>query len=189
MTGESPLRTRDTNVVYITRIQTPLGPMVVGATEEALCLLEFADRRMLETQLKRIRGRMNAVIVPGETEITRLVAEEIAAYFAGELRAFTVPLVTPGTPFQETVWAALQTIPYGVTRSYSQLAKHIGRAKAVRAVANANGANRMAIIIPCHRVVGVDGALMGYGGGLWRKRWLLELEGASSESEQALSGG
>jgi AraC family transcriptional regulator, regulatory protein of adaptative response / methylated-DNA-[protein]-cysteine methyltransferase len=184
LTGESPGRTRGTEVVHITRLSTPLGPMLVGATEVGLCLLEFADRRMLETQLKRIQERMGAVIVPGETEITRLVAEEIAAYFEGGLRVFSVPLLTPGTAFQETVWAALQTIPYGISRSYSQLAKKIGRAKAVRAVAGANGANRIAIIIPCHRVLGADGSLTGYGGGLWRKRWLLELEGALSQQER-----
>ena len=179
MTGESPGRTRDTKVVHMTRIPTPLGPMVVGATEKALCLLEFADRRMLETQLNRIQKRLGAVLVPGETEITQQTARQLEAYFDGSLQAFTVPLATPGTTFQQSVWAALQTIPYGKTRSYKEQAQHIQRPTAVRAVARANGDNRIAIIIPCHRVIGSDGTLTGYGGGLWRKQRLLELEGVA----------
>ena len=174
--GESPGRARNASLVHLTRIPTPLGPMVAGATDSALCLLEFGDRRMLETQLKRIRKALRAVIVPGETEVTRRTAEELSAYFAGDLRTFSVPLQTTGTPFQEAVWTGLRTIPYGRTRSYGEQARLLGRPNAVRAVANANGSNRIAIIIPCHRVIGSDGSLTGYGGGLWRKQRLLELE-------------
>jgi AraC family transcriptional regulator, regulatory protein of adaptative response / methylated-DNA-[protein]-cysteine methyltransferase len=174
--GDSPGRLREAAVVRLTRISTPLGPMVVGVTEQALCLLEFADRRMLETQLKRIQKSMAAVIVPGETEITQQAAAQLSEYFAGQRQEFSVPLVAPGTEFQQTVWTELQTIPYGQTRSYGEQALRIGRAKAVRAVAKANGDNRISIMIPCHRVIGADGSLTGYGGGLWRKRWLLELE-------------
>jgi AraC family transcriptional regulator of adaptative response/methylated-DNA-[protein]-cysteine methyltransferase len=175
--GGAPGQARDATVVYLTRIPTPLGPMVIGATETALCLLEFADRSMLETQLKRIRKVLGAVVVPGETAITRLAAEEIDAYFDGSLREFSVPLELSGTDFQRQVWQELETIPFGVTRSYREQAQRINRPSAVRAVAGANGDNRISIIIPCHRVIGADGTLTGYGGGLWRKHWLLEHEG------------
>jgi len=176
LAGDSPGRSRDASLVHLTRIPSPLGPLVIGATDQALCLLEFADRPMLETQLKRIRKVLGAVIVPGETEITGLAAEQIELYFRGSLRELTVPLRTAGTAFQENVWGELRTIGYGETRSYSEQARRLGRPRAVRAVARANGDNRIAIIIPCHRVIGADGNLTGYGGGLWRKRWLLELE-------------
>jgi AraC family transcriptional regulator of adaptative response/methylated-DNA-[protein]-cysteine methyltransferase len=176
LAGDSPGRARDATVVHLTRILTPLGPMLAGATDRGLCLLEFADRRMLETQLRRIGDRLDAVLVPGETDITRQTADELERYFAGALTEFTVPLETHGTPFQESVWAGLREIPYGETRSYGEQARGIGRPAAVRAVARANGDNRIAIIIPCHRVIGADGTLTGYGGGLWRKKRLLELE-------------
>ncbi len=173
---ESPGRARDATVVRVTRIPTPLGPMLAGATDEALCLLEFADRRMLETQLARVTRQLAAVLVPGETEVTRRTADELARYFAGELRAFSIPLAPAGTPFQQQVWTELRTIPYGETRSYGEQARRLGRPEAVRAVARANGDNRIAVLIPCHRVIGADGKLTGYGGGLWRKKRLLELE-------------
>lgn len=176
LAGDSPGRSRDATVVRLTRIPTPLGPMLAGATEEALCLLEFAERRMLETQLRRIGRQLGAVLVPGETELTRETARQLDAYFARDLSEFSLPLATTGTPFQEEVWAQLRTIPYGETRSYGEQARLIGRPEAVRAVARANGDNRIAIVIPCHRVIGSDGKLTGYGGGLWRKKRLLELE-------------
>ena len=176
LTGDSPGRARGATVVHLTRIPTPLGPMLAGATDTALCLLEFTDRRKLETQLRDTGRRLDAVLVPGETDLSRLAADELDRYFAGDLTAFTVPLETSGTPFQQAVWAELRTIPYGTTRSYGEQARRIGRPTAVRAVAQANGDNRIAIIIPCHRVIGADGTLTGYGGGLWRKRRLLELE-------------
>lgn len=176
LAGESPGRARGATVVHLTRIPTPLGPMLAGATDDALCLLEFADRRMLETQLRRVQDRLDAVLVPGETDVTRQIADELDRYFAGELTAFAVPIATSGTSFQEEVWAELRTIPYGETRSYGEQARRIGRPDAVRAVARANGDNRIAVVVPCHRVIGADGKLTGYGGGLWRKKRLLELE-------------
>ena len=176
LAGDSPGAVRDRRLVHITRILTPLGPMVAGATDSGLCLLEFAERRMLETQLRRIAKRLDAVLVPGETDVTRLVARELERYFDGELQDFSVPLEPAGTPFQQAVWEELRTIPYGETRSYGEQARGIGRPTATRAVARANGDNRIAIIIPCHRVIGSDGTLTGYGGGLWRKKRLLELE-------------
>lgn len=185
LAGASPTARRDAPLVLLTRIATPVGPMVAGATDDAVCLLEFADRRMLPTQLERIRRAFGAVLAPGSSPLLSALAAELAAYFAGDLRAFTVPLATAGTPFQEQVWAALRRLPYGATASYLDVARAIGRPTAVRAVARANGDNRIAIVIPCHRVIGADGGLTGYGGGLWRKRRLLELEGAAPGADRS----
>lgn len=176
LTGDAPGGARHTTVLHLTRLPTPLGPMLAGATDEALCLLEFADRRGFEAQLRRIRTRLGAAVVPGETAVTRQLGDELEAYFQGDLRRFTVPLALHGTPFQETVWEELRGIPYGETRSYGEQARRIGRPNAVRAVARANGDNRIAVLVPCHRVIGADGTLTGYGGGLWRKKRLLDLE-------------
>jgi AraC family transcriptional regulator of adaptative response/methylated-DNA-[protein]-cysteine methyltransferase len=150
--------------------------MIVGATDDALCLLEFTDRRMLETQLKRLSQRLNCIFVPGKNRIIQQCEIELGQYFEGKLKEFTLPLLVPGTDFQNKVWLELQTIPYGKTNSYSDLARKMENPQAVRAVARANGDNRIAIIIPCHRVIGTDGSLTGYGGGLWRKQRMLELE-------------
>lgn len=167
-------------VLQVTRVLTPLGPMIAGATDEALYFFEFSDRRRLEKQLDRLRARLACVLVPGQNEVLEATAAEIESYFSGELRQFTIPLVDPGTEFQRAVWSELRRIPYGETRSYADVARAIGRPSAVRAVARANGDNRMAIFIPCHRVVGSDGRLTGYGGGLWRKQHLLDLESGVS---------
>lgn len=175
--GNSPTQNQPTQIISLTRLLTPLGPMFAGATDKGICLLEFTDRRMIETQIKRLRKLLHAEFVPGQhPHLTRL-NQQLEAYFAGQLEEFTVPLDVPGSDFQQQVWQALQQIPYGNTRSYQQQAQAIGNSKAVRAVARANGDNRIAIIIPCHRVIGKDGSLTGYGGGIWRKQRLLELEG------------
>jgi AraC family transcriptional regulator of adaptative response/methylated-DNA-[protein]-cysteine methyltransferase len=179
--GAPPTGLRDARTVRVTRILTPLGPMLVGGTDDTLCLLEFIDRRMLETQLKRLRNRLGAVLIPGSNPVTRTAEDELAAYFARDLSEFSVALEAPGTEFQQTVWEALREIPYGTTASYGDVARNIGRPTAVRAVARANGDNRIAIVIPCHRVIGSDGTLTGYGGGLWRKRRLLELESGQTD--------
>jgi AraC family transcriptional regulator of adaptative response/methylated-DNA-[protein]-cysteine methyltransferase len=150
--------------------------MLAAASERALCLLEFLDRRMLETQLRRLKMAFDAPIVPGMNAILEQTKTELDEYFAGERREFTVPLDVAGSTFHEGVWRELLTIPYGETRSYGEQSRRMGRPDAVRAVARANGDNRIAIIIPCHRVIGSDGKLTGYGGGLWRKRWLLDHE-------------
>jgi AraC family transcriptional regulator of adaptative response/methylated-DNA-[protein]-cysteine methyltransferase len=163
--------------VVVTRVLTPLGPLVAGATEEGLCLLEFADRPMLETQVKRLRKYMDCAVTPGSNHHIEQIERELAEYFAGDRTDFEVPLVVPGTDFQQQVWAALRQIPYGETRSYDDIARAIDNPKAVRAVGGANGDNRIPIVIPCHRVVRADGSLGGYGGELWRKRYLLQLEG------------
>lgn len=176
LVGKPVNRGKDTRIIHINRITTPLGPMLAGTTDEALCLLEFVDRRMLETQLQRLQKKLNGTFVPGSNEITQKVSDELEEYFKGERKVFSIPLELAGSDFQQQVWRALQEIPYGQTRSYKEQAKMIGHEKAVRAVANANGDNRIAIIIPCHRVIGSDGTLTGYGGGLWRKKYLLNLE-------------
>jgi AraC family transcriptional regulator of adaptative response/methylated-DNA-[protein]-cysteine methyltransferase len=131
---------------------------------------------MLETEFKDLCKRLNAVILPGENKYLDQTKQQLKSYFEGKLKTFSVPLHTPGTEFQNKVWEVLQTIPYGETLSYETMAQRISRPKAVRAVGTANGANRIAIIIPCHRVIGKDGKLIGYGGGLERKKWLLDFE-------------
>jgi AraC family transcriptional regulator of adaptative response/methylated-DNA-[protein]-cysteine methyltransferase len=176
--GRPPGRARGTTVALACRLPTPMGPMVAAATEEGLGLLEFADRRMLERQLETLRRRLDAVLLPGRNEHVERLQEQLEAYFAGERVRFDVPLVLPGTPFQREVWSALRAIPRGSTTSYGELARRLGRPEACRAVARANGDNRVAILVPCHRVIGSDDRISGYGGGRWRKQRLLELEGA-----------
>ncbi len=174
--GRSPAQSLESNMITINRFTTPLGPMFVGATEQGVCLLEFVDRRMLETEFKDLQRHLNGTIVSGENEHTKQAKAQMEEYFSGTRKDFTVSLHTPGTAFQNQVWDALKEIPYGKTTSYQAQAERIGNSKAVRAVASANGYNRVAIIIPCHRVIGKNGMLTGYGGGLERKRWLLEHE-------------
>jgi AraC family transcriptional regulator of adaptative response/methylated-DNA-[protein]-cysteine methyltransferase len=176
--GTSPSRAGSTSLVTMTRYLSPLGPMLVGATDEAVCLLEFTDRRMLQTQLRRLAGRLSCSFAPGTNPVIDLAVDELEAYFTGDLQRFTMPIHTPGTDFQAAVWDRLLEIPYGTTVSYGDVARALGRAPAVRAVARANGDNRIAIVVPCHRVVGSDGRLTGYGGGLWRKQKLLDHERA-----------
>jgi AraC family transcriptional regulator of adaptative response/methylated-DNA-[protein]-cysteine methyltransferase len=180
--GKTPGKSPDEHVV-MTRVLTPLGPLVAGATGEGLCLLEFADRPMLETQIKKLRKYMDCAVTPGSNRHIEQIDAELAEYFAGERTDFEVALVVPGTDFQKQVWDALGQIPYGETRSYEEIARVIDNPKAVRAVGRANGANRIPIVIPCHRVVRADGSLGGYGGELWRKRFLLRLEGHERYSE------
>ena len=154
--------------------------MLAGATENAVCLLEFADRRILELQLRRVQKHFDSVFIPSSNPILEQLTRELEAYFNGSLSEFATPLAAPGTTFQQTVWNYLRTIPYGRTASYREVATALGIPKAVRAVARANGDNRLAIVIPCHRVIGNDGELTGYGGGLWRKRRLLDIETAGN---------
>jgi AraC family transcriptional regulator of adaptative response/methylated-DNA-[protein]-cysteine methyltransferase len=173
--GTPPTQARG-SLITITRIESPLGPMLAGATDAGVCLLEFADRRMIETQLTRLKRLFQAPLVPGTSRHFDRLSDELRRYFAGELRTFESPLDMRGSDFQKRVWSGLLSIPYGQTRSYAEQAKLVATAAAVRAVARANGENRIAVVVPCHRVVGTDGSLTGYGGGLWRKRWLLDLE-------------
>ena len=174
--GVSPKQSKEQTVIDLKRIETPLGPMIVCATKEGVCLLEFTNRKMLETELKDLAKRLNAVIVQGDNPHNEKAAIQLSEYFDGNRKKFDLPLFTPGTAFQNKVWKELQGIPYGATRSYKEQAIAVGNADSVRAVATANGMNRIAIIIPCHRVIGSDGNLTGYAGGLWRKKFLLDLE-------------
>jgi len=175
-TGFSPNKSPYNQIIKVTRILTPLGPMIAGATQNGVCLLEFLDRKMIETQLNRIKKLLNAHLIPGINKHFNPLSKQLKEYFDGKRKKFTLNLELTGTSFQNKVWTALQTIPYGSTRSYQEQAKIVGNPKATRAVAKANGDNRIAIIIPCHRVIGQDGKLKGYGGGLWRKQYLLNLE-------------
>jgi len=174
--GDSPQNSLDKNIILISRLTSPIGPMFVCATDHGICLLEFVDRRMLETEFKDLQRLLKAKIITGENEHIKQVKKELAAYFEGKRTSFDVPLHTPGTAFQNTVWNALQQIPYGETTTYSIQAAKINNPKAIRAVAAANGYNRISILVPCHRVIGSDGKLTGYGGGIERKRWLLNHE-------------
>jgi len=178
--GDPPSAVDRESSIWVNRVATPLGSMIMGVSDQGLCLLEFAERRMLDTQLKRLRQRMGRVFLPGDHPLMQQVKSELDAYFEGSLRSFSVPLQSPGTVFQESVWEALRNIPYGELRTYGAIAGLIGHPGAVRAVGRANGDNRIAIIIPCHRVVGSDGELTGYGGGLWRKEYLLAMEQAQA---------
>ena len=164
------------NIIYLHRFTTPLGPMFACATAKGLCLLEFTDHSMLESELKDLGRRLKAMIIAGKNEHLTNVEKQIREYFDGKRYVFDVPLDTPGTAFQQKVWHHLKEIPFGSTRSYKQQAVAIGQPSAVRAVASANGHNRISIVIPCHRVIGSDGTLTGYAGGLPRKHWLLEHE-------------
>ncbi|WP_131779052.1 bifunctional transcriptional activator/DNA repair enzyme AdaA [Legionella bozemanae] len=155
---------------------SPLGPMLAVADEEALYLLEFVDRRGLEREVERLRKKMKAAIIPGDTSPIRSIEKELKAYFAGTLKQFNTPIKMLGSPFQKMAWHALTRIPYGETRSYAEQARALGKPTAYRAVANANGANSLSVIVPCHRIINSSGNLGGYGGGIVRKQWLLEHE-------------
>ena len=155
---------------------TPLGPMEVIAGPLGVSLLEFTDTARLQRERDDLCRLMSTDILPGQNEGTRQAEHEITEYFQGSRRVFSVPLFTPGTPFQQGVWAVLRDISYGQTISYQHEARILSNPRAIRAVAAANGANRVSIIIPCHRVIGKNGTLVGYGGGLSRKQQLLAHE-------------
>lgn len=173
--GDAPVRS-DGKALMASWLDTPLGPMLVVVDEKYCYLLEFVDRRGLENEIARLRKRFKSGIIPGETQITQQIKTELADYFSGKNLAFKTPVYLMGSEFQKNVWHALQKIPIGQTRSYLDIAKSIGHPKAYRAVANANGANPLAIIVPCHRVINHNGELGGYGGGISRKIWLLKHE-------------
>ena len=175
--GESPCVARSAaEPIMLNRILTPLGPMIVAGNSSSVCLLEFADRRMLETQLKRVQRAYQTVFAPGTNQWIQQLETELNEYFAGVRKEFSVPIESVGTEFQMRVWSRLKSIPAGSTTSYERIASQIGKPGAQRAVGRANGDNRLAIIIPCHRVIRRNGSLSGYGGGIWRKKWLLEHE-------------
>ena len=176
--GISPSAFKQGALLSASWIDTPLGAMIAVCDNQFLHLLEFPDRKALPTELKRLYQSSKGAIGLGRTPVTDQIEAELARYFNGDDARFQTPLAFHGSPFTQQVWRALQTIPAGQTRSYSQVASQIGRPTATRAVARANGANQIALVVPCHRVIGADGALTGYGGGLWRKQRLIEFERA-----------
>jgi AraC family transcriptional regulator of adaptative response/methylated-DNA-[protein]-cysteine methyltransferase len=178
--GAAPSQAQSLAVLHAKWLETPLGSMLALADDRGLHLLEFVDRRGLERELVVLQRRLKARVLPGEHRFLAQIAAELAAYFSGAQLVFATPVVLTGSTFQTAVWNALLTIPPGATRSYGDIAAAIGNAAAVRAVGRANGDNRLALIVPCHRVVGADGTLTGYGGGLWRKQKLLDHERASA---------
>lgn len=174
----------DATAVRIRQIDTPLGPMTIGATEAALVLCDFSERPMMPAQLAAVRRRIGPT-VEGSSPLLDRVEAELREFFAGDRREFDVPLDMPGSEFQERVWAELRAIPYGETVSYRALAMRVDAPQAPRAVGRANGSNRLAVIVPCHRVIAAGGGLGGYGGGLPAKRWLLDLERRTAPSAAA----
>jgi len=182
--GKSPNDAAKKNIILMHRLTTPLGPMYACASDDGICLLEFTDRRMLETEFEDLQHRLDATILAGANKHIKQLEKELKEYFDGDRKIFDVSLHTPTTPFRQKVWDLLLTIPFGKTVSYQDQANGIKNPKAVRAVASANGHNRVAIVIPCHRVIGSDGSLTGYAGGLDRKKWLLKHEGAYKHGDQ-----
>ena len=174
--GAPPSKNKDCKVLKTAWLDTPLGPMMAVSDDEALYLLEFVDRRGLEREVERLRKKIHCAIIPGMTEPIRSIETELQHYFEGRLKEFKTPFAVLGSPFQKRVWEELQKIPLGETRGYAEIAKAIGRPTAFRAVAQANGSNQLAIIIPCHRVINSNGELGGYGGGVARKKWMLDHE-------------
>lgn len=157
-------------------LETPLNTMIAGVMDDHLCLLEFNDPDRLPAQTAALQRVYACPVSPGQHPLHLRLQEQLNGYFAGTRWAFSLPLLVHGTAFQQQVWQALQEIPYGERRAYAEIARQIGTPGAARAVGTANGRNRLAILVPCHRVVNTGGALGGYGGGLWRKQWLLDLE-------------
>lgn len=176
--GISPKNSKIESIIDLKRIETPLGTMFACAVDEGICLLEFTDRKNIDKQFQSLSKAMNAEIVQGDNKHFIQLEQELKEYFEGKRIRFDVPVYTIGTDFQQKVWKMLTGIPLGETRTYKQQSELIGNPKAVRAVGTANGINKIAIIIPCHRVIGSNGELIGYAGGIWRKQKLLELEGA-----------
>lgn len=179
--GAPPTLLDDTCILKATWLDTQLGPMVAIADEKELYLLEFVDRRGLEREVERLRIRLKAAIIPGQTAPIQSIERELTQFFDGSLTEFKTPLHLMGSPFQKSVWEQLRQIPPGETRSYADIALALGKPTAYRAVAQANGANQLAIVIPCHRVINSDGGLGGYGGGVARKEWLLNHEKAGGQ--------
>ena len=176
LVGTAPSRVGDVGVLHAKWIETPLGAMLALADDRGLHLLDFVDRRGLERALASLQKRLRARALPGTHRHLDQIERELAEYFAGVRRVFETPVALTGSEFQSRVWNALLAIPPGQTCSYVELARRIGQPRAVRAVGRANGENRLSIVVPCHRVIGADGTLTGYGGGLARKQKLLDLE-------------
>lgn len=163
-------------MISLSHIKTPLGMMRMGATDEGICLFDFQYRKSIDSIMTRIENLTQQKFQEADHPHFKVLEAQITEYFTGQRKDFDLPLHLVGSPFQVSVWEALLQIPYGETRSYKQQSIAVGDEKAIRAVASANGENGIAIIVPCHRVIGSNGSLTGYGGGLPKKKWLLDLE-------------
>ncbi len=168
------------NKINIAYYKTTIGELILGSYDGKLCMLDYRYRKLRTTVDNRIKRGLDAEFVEREDEVILTAKSELDEYLNGNVKEFTVPIIAVGTDFQKTVWSALQRVPYGETMSYLELAKNIGQERAVRAVASANGANAIAIIIPCHRIIETGGGLGGYAGGLAVKKKLLKIEGTIS---------
>ncbi len=168
----------------MTELSTPLGLMLAGATSKGVCLLEFTNRIRLEEEFIELQRLLDADMVVGRNAHLDQLENELTEYFVGNRKTFSVPLHTPGNDFSQTVWKTLQQIPYGKTCSYKEQAEMMNNPKAIRAIASTNGRNRLAIIVPCHRVIGSDGKMTGYAAGIDKKKWLLQFERNNSEIEE-----
>ncbi len=180
--AQPPGAADDLECVRLRWVETPLGPMVAGASDAGVCQLSFLGESDIDAELRGLRDGLGCAVLPGRHPFLDQLQTELETYFAGQLQQFTLPLHQPGTAFQQAVWSALQAIPFGATCSYRDIATAVGRPGATRAVGTTNGRNRIAIVIPCHRVINAGGALGGYGGGLERKRWLLRHEAATASA-------
>ena len=180
--GATPARANGLRVLSTRWVESPLGTLLLAGDEQGLRLVEFAVEQRLEHDVAQLREELDAVLVPGRTALLDAAERQLAEYFAGSRTRFELELAPLGTAFERRVWSELGCIPFGETRSYGEIAERIGCAGAQRAVGTANGRNRLAIVIPCHRVIRGDGELSGYGGGVARKRWLLDHEGRGRPS-------
>ncbi|CAJ1402703.1 unnamed protein product [Effrenium voratum] len=184
--GQAPGTFSQDPMLFADWVPSPLGPLIAVTDRTQLHLLEFLDRRALPAEFRKLQGFAKGNIGFGRTEITDQIQDELRLFFDGSSGVFETKLALHGSTFTRDVWRELLKIPAGGTRSYSELARELGRPEAVRAVARATGANQIAIVVPCHRVLGVDGSLTGYGGGLWRKQRLIELERSYSSNQNAI---
>jgi len=165
----------ENKILYLT-VQSPIGDMIAGATDKGICFLEWHDRGGVERILSRVAKRYKRPLEQGSSDLLLKLQNELSDYFDRTINKFLVPIDVNGTKFENSVWNNLLKIPYGETKNYGEIASDLGKPGASRAVGRANGSNYLSIIIPCHRVIESNGNLRGYGGGLWRKKYLLELE-------------
>jgi len=169
--------------ILTSTFKTPVGELLLGSFDDQLVLADWTYRKMRPSIDQRIQNYFGASYQDGENDVLRDTKRQLTEYFTGERKAFTLPLLFTGTTFQHMVWNSLLNIPYGNTTTYLELSKTLGAEKAIRAVASANGANALSIIVPCHRVIGSDGKLVGYAGGLAAKKKLLALEVGLNQTE------
>lgn len=174
------------HTISIFSYKTPYGEILLGSYNEALCLCDWKYRKGREAIDTRILNGLQASFIEEETPVIQETKKQLHAYFQKEIKVFEIPILFVGTSFQKQVWEALQQIPYGETISYATLSKNLQNEKAIRAIASANGANALSIIVPCHRVIGSNGDLVGYAGGLSAKKKLLELEGVFKNNTPSL---